>query len=52
MEAFQDLGKWINEGKIKYRNDVVPGIENASRAIKKLFSGENNGKLIVQISDE
>lgn len=52
MEAFKDLGKWINEGKIKYRNDVVPGIENASSAIKKLFSGENNGKLIVQISDE
>ena len=52
MEAFQDIGKWIGEGKIKYKNDIVPGLENASVAIKKLFSGENNGKLIVQISKE
>ena len=52
MEAFQDIGKWISEGKIKYKNDIVPGLENASTAIKKLFSGENNGKLIVQISKE
>ena len=52
MEAFQDLGKWIAEGKIKYKNDIVPGLENASSAIKKLFAGENHGKLIVQISEE
>ena len=52
MEAFQDIGKWISEGKIKYKNDIVPGLENASTAIKKLFSGENNGKLVVQISEE
>ena len=52
MEAFQDLGKWIVEGKIKYKNDIVPGLENASSAIKKLFAGENHGKLIVQISEE
>ena len=52
MEAFQDIGKWILEGKIKYKNDIVPGIENASSAIRKLFSGENHGKLIVQISEE
>ena len=52
MEAFQDIGKWIGEGKIKYKNDIVPGLENAPNAIKKLFSGENNGKLIVQISKE
>ena len=52
VEAFQDLGKWIAEGKIKYKNDIVPGLENASSAIKKLFAGENHGKLIVQISEE
>ena len=52
MEAFQDLGKWIAEGKIKYKNDIIPGLENASSAIKKLFAGENHGKLIVQISEE
>lgn len=52
MEAFQDIGKWIVEGKIKYKNDIVPGLENASSSIKKLFTGGNNGKLIIKISAE
>ncbi len=51
LEAYQDLSNWVRDGKIKYKNDIVPGLENASLAIKKLFSGENNGKLIVQIAD-
>ena len=51
LEAYQDLSNWVRDGKIKYKNDIVPGLENASHAIKKLFSGENNGKLIVQIAD-
>ena len=51
LEAYQDLSNWVRDGKIKYKNDIVPGLENASNAIKKLFSGENNGKLIVQIAD-
>jgi len=52
MEAFQDIGKWIHEGKLQYKNEIIPGIENASSSIKKLFSGENKGKLIIQISDD
>ena len=48
----QDLGKWIAEGKIKYKNDIIPGLENAVSAIKTLFSGENKGKLIIKVSEE
>ena len=51
LEAYQDLSNWVRDGKIQYKNDIVPGLENASLAIKKLFSGDNNGKLIVQIAD-
>ncbi len=40
------------EGKIQYKNDIVPGLENASTSIKKLFSGENKGKLIIQVSED
>jgi NADPH-dependent curcumin reductase CurA len=48
QEAMAELGKWLAEGKIKYRVDVVEGIENAPRAINKLFDGSNKGKLIVK----
>ena len=51
LEAYQDLSNWVREGKVKYKNDIVYGLENASDAIKKLFNGENQGKLIIQISD-
>ena len=52
MEAYQDLSNWMREGKIKYKNHIIPGIENAENAIKKLFNGENQGKLIVEVSKD
>ncbi len=48
-EAFADLGKWLAEGRIQYRVDVVEGLENAPRAVNKLFDGTNKGKLMVKL---
>ena len=52
MEAFTDMGKWLREGKLKYRVDEVKGLEHAPQAINKLFEGTNTGKLVVKISNE
>jgi NADPH-dependent curcumin reductase CurA len=52
QEAIEDLGKWLSEGKIQYRVDVVDGLENAPRAINRLFEGTNKGKLMVKVSEE
>ena len=51
-EAFMQISQWISEGKIKYAVDVVQGLENATTAINRLFTGANTGKLLVQISEE
>ena len=51
-ECLQILGQWVAEGKIKYKVDVVEGIENAPTAVNKLFTGENQGKLVIQTSRE
>jgi NADPH-dependent curcumin reductase len=51
-EAVAELGKWYAEGKLKYRVEVVDGLENAATAVNKLFDGSNKGKLIVKISEE
>jgi len=48
-EAMSQLGKWYLEGKIKYRVDVVEGLEQAPTAVNKLFDGSNTGKLVVKI---
>jgi hypothetical protein len=51
LEAIVQLGQWVEEGRIKYAEDVVDGLEHAPRAMRKLFTGENTGKLIVKVSD-
>ena len=51
-EAFVDMSKWMAEGKLQHKNHIVDGLENAVSSLKMLFSGENNGKMIVKISDE
>jgi NADPH-dependent curcumin reductase CurA len=48
-EAMTALGGWLKEGKIKYRVDLVEGLEQTPRAVNKLFDGSNQGKLVVKI---
>ncbi|MBE9237254.1 NADP-dependent oxidoreductase [Anabaena aphanizomenioides LEGE 00250] len=50
--AFREMGQWIQQGKLKYQQEIVQGLENAPTAILKLFNGEKMGKLIVQISEQ
>jgi NADPH-dependent curcumin reductase len=45
-----DMSRWVAEGKIKYREDVVDGLESAPDAFLGLFSGANFGKLVVKVS--
>jgi len=53
MAAFlRDCSTWIAEGRLKYREDVVDGLENAPTALLKLFEGANFGKLIVRVSSD
>jgi NADPH-dependent curcumin reductase CurA len=43
------LGKWLKEGKIRSKEDVVRGIENFVPALNMLFEGKNFGKLVLQM---
>ncbi len=50
-DMLRDFTEWHSSGKLKYRVDIVMGLESAPVAINKLFDGSNHGKLIVQVSD-
>jgi NADPH-dependent curcumin reductase CurA len=47
----RDMSAWLREGKIKYREDVVDGLDKTPEAFIGLLSGRNLGKLLVRVSD-
>ena len=50
-EGARDMAKWIAEGKLIAREDIVQGrIDDFPRTLLKLFNGENFGKLVLEIS--
>ncbi|MBM6594709.1 NADP-dependent oxidoreductase [Microvirga pudoricolor] len=50
-EMFQlDMSQWVREGRIRYREDVVDGLENAPDAFIGMLKGRNFGKLLVRIT--
>jgi NADPH-dependent curcumin reductase CurA len=51
-DFLREMSQWLREGKVKYREDVVNGLENAVAAFKGLLRGANFGKLIVKISTD
>lgn len=45
------LSRWQQEGKLVQKEDVAVGLENAPRALMRLFTGENFGKQLLKIAD-
>ncbi len=48
----RDCGHWYREGKLRYREDVVVGLENAPHALIGLLKGRNFGKLLVKVGGD
>jgi NADPH-dependent curcumin reductase CurA len=49
-DFLRDVSAWLREGRIKYREDVVDGLDKAPRALIGLLRGENFGKLLVRVA--
>ncbi|WP_421696149.1 NADP-dependent oxidoreductase [Aestuariivirga sp.] len=47
-EFLHDMAGWISSGQVKYREDVVDGLEKAVPAFIGLLQGRNFGKLLVR----
>jgi len=51
-EFVKDMGTWLAEGKLKWRETVKDGIESAPAAFIGLFSGDNAGKMVVRLGPD
>ncbi|MGK4000194.1 NADP-dependent oxidoreductase [Sorangium sp. So ce1024] len=49
-EFLEAMSRWIREGRVKYREDIVDGLEKAPEAFIGLLKGQNFGKLLVRVA--
>ena len=53
IEEFQqEMGRWVNEGKIHYREQVVDGLDNAPQSLIGLLEGKNFGKVVIRVAKD
>jgi NADPH-dependent curcumin reductase CurA len=50
-EFAKEMTGWIETGKIKYREQVIEGLEYAPDAFNGLLEGRNFGKVVVKVSN-
>jgi len=51
-DFLRDVGRWVAEGRIKYREHRVAGLERAPETLIGMLKGENFGKVIVEVSED
>jgi hypothetical protein len=51
-EFQSQMNTWLKEGRIKFREDIVDGLENAPEAFIGLLEGRNFGKLVVRVAGD
>ncbi|MEL0580476.1 NADP-dependent oxidoreductase [Pectobacterium punjabense] len=51
-EFWKAVSPWVAQGKIKYREEIVDGLENAPEAFIGLLHGRNFGKLVVRVGPD
>jgi NADPH-dependent curcumin reductase CurA len=47
-QGIAQMARWIQEGKLRYREDIVLGFENTPRAFIDMLEGKNTGKMLVK----
>jgi len=51
-DFISDMTRWLTEGRIKFREDITDGLENAPRELIRLLKGENFGKKIICVAPD
>jgi len=51
-DFISDMSGWLRTGRVKYREDITDGLENAPRELIGLLKGENFGKKLIRVSPD
>ncbi len=50
-QAFADLGQWLADGKLKWKEDIQQGFDHIPATFLRLFNGANEGKQLLKLAD-
>ena len=50
--ALRQMGEWVRSGRIKFKEDIVEGLDKAPRAFIGMLRGENFGKMQVKLGPD
>ena len=50
-DFLRDMGQWVREGKVKYREDITDGLDHAPEAFIGMLEGRNFGKTLVKVAE-
>jgi hypothetical protein len=51
-EFFTQMSTWLEEGKVKFREDIVDGLEHAKQAFISLLEGKRFGNLVIRVAND
>lgn len=51
-DFLRDMSGWIADGSVRYREDILEGLENATEAFRGLLTGRNVGKLLIGVGTD
>jgi hypothetical protein len=51
-DFLRDCTRWVQEGRLRYREDIVEGLESAPAALIGLLEGQNFGKLLIRVAED
>ena len=51
LDGLIRLSDWVRKGSLKYKEDIIDGIENAPKAFIGMMNGNNFGKLLIRLNN-
>ncbi len=52
FEGYAEMIELVNEGHVKYQEEILNGVEMAPIGLKKVYLGDHKGKFIIKVDKE
>ena len=50
QDFIRDMSEWLDEGKVKFKEQIINGLENAPEALNDVLLGNSFGKVVIKVA--